>query len=213
MNNVTNSCPDGDTPICLVGLRPFIGAKRLIVSGSHLVLLATAEQETILNPTLPLSTEAIQRLSQPQIPENQMSPKWTVYSLTLPSSIGLHKDMMQLANMNRTLSPHGYFQLLCESHMILRTALHVLAWRQQLISTTWPEQDTKEIEEELKSTKEKYQETCFLLANIYVLSHVEQEWKLALPYYRMCEQSAISIIRQTMESWINKQEENFNSIK
>ena len=42
------------------------------------------------------------------------------------------------------------YPLLCESHMILRTALHVLAWRQQLNSTTWPEQDTKEIEEEVR---------------------------------------------------------------
>ena len=50
--------------------------------------------------------------------------KWTIYSLQLPTPITLHKDMTELANMNRALSPHGYLQLLCEAHVVLRTAYH-----------------------------------------------------------------------------------------
>ena len=53
INNINNACPDGDNPICLVGLRPFIAAKHLLVSGSHLVLLASSEQDPYRNPSLP----------------------------------------------------------------------------------------------------------------------------------------------------------------
>ncbi len=49
---------------------------------------------------------------------------WTIYSLELPTPITLHKDMIELANMNRALSPQGYLQLLCEAHIVLRTAYH-----------------------------------------------------------------------------------------
>ena len=130
VNDETNACPDSDTPICLVGLRPFMAAKHLIVSGSHLVLLASAEQDSFLNPTLPLPASTTSTQSQAHSSGDSLSSKWTVYSLTLPNSTCLHKDMIQLANMNRVLSPHGYFQLLCEAHMVLRTSIHDLAWQQ-----------------------------------------------------------------------------------
>ena len=200
VNDRTNACPDSDTPICLVGLRPFMAAKHLIVSGSHLVLLASAEQDSFLNPTLPLSTPTRSNQREANISENPVSSKWTVYSLTLPTSVCLHKDMIQLANMNRVLSPHGYFQLLCEAHMVLRTSIHYLAW-QQFVSTTKSGHIDMEVEQELKLTKEKYNDICFLLANTYVLSHEHKEWKLALPYYRMCSLPAIRIIQQAMEVW------------
>ena len=196
LNERTNACPDSDNPICLVGLRPFMAAKHLMVSGSHLVLLAFADQDTSLNPTHPLSTS----LREPRLSETPVSSKWTVYSLTLPSPIDLHKDMIQLANMNRVLSPHGYFQLLCEAHMVLRTSIHHLAW-QQFVSTTKPANVDGELEKELESTKEKYNNICLLLANFYILSDKRKEWKLALPYYRMCHLSAIKIIQQAMELW------------
>ena len=198
INNINNACPDGDSPICLVGLRPFIAAKHLLVSGSHLVLLASSEQDPYLNPSLPT------RLSSSENPADAMSSettsKWTVYSLTLPNSLSLHKDMIHLANMNRVLSPHGYFQLICEAHMVLRTSIHDLAWR-QLTSSTTSEIVNEETETELNSTKEKYHETCLLLANTYVLSHDYKDWKQALPYYRMSNSSSSSIIKHAMELW------------
>ena len=41
INGRTNACPSSQTPICLVGLRPFLGAKHLVVGGNYLVLLAS----------------------------------------------------------------------------------------------------------------------------------------------------------------------------
>jgi hypothetical protein len=41
INGRTNACPSSQTPICLVGLRPFLGAKYLEVGDNFLVLLAS----------------------------------------------------------------------------------------------------------------------------------------------------------------------------
>ena len=201
LDEINNACPGSDTPICLVGLRPFMAAKHLIVSGSHLVLLASADQDTFLNPALP--PESLNNSKgddkSPSMKENDS--KWTVYSLTLPNPISLYKDMIQLANMNRALSPHGYFQLLCEAHMVLRTSIHDLGWQKVLSLAKSDTSKDANIERELSSIKEKYRDSCLLLANAYVLSHESKEWKLALPYYRMSNLPAISILQTAMEVW------------
>ena len=178
-----------------------MAAKHLIVSGSHLVLLASAEQDTFLNPALPptASTKSIGDDNSTSI--NGNDSKWTVYSLTLPNPICLYKDMIQLANMNRALSPHGYFQLLCEAHMVLRTSIHDLGWQHAAGLSKLDKVTDTDTEKELGLTKEKYYESCLLLANSYVLSHEYKEWKLALPYYRMSNLKAVMIIQTAMEAW------------
>ncbi len=130
VNGRTNACPPGgrggglrgcddeddddDNPVCLVGLRPFLGARLLQVSQSHLVLLARPDDD-----------------GQPRLQDAAASDEgWTMYSLSLPTPTEVHRDILQLASMNRVASPHGYFQLLCESHMILRTSLRQLSWQQ-----------------------------------------------------------------------------------
>ncbi len=123
MDGRTNACPprgydghgDEENPVCLVGLRPFLGARLLQVSQAHLILLARADDAQ----------------QPPQQQEQQQGEnEWTMYSLLLPTPTEVHRDILQLASMNRAASPHGYFQLLCESHMILRTSLRQLSWQQ-----------------------------------------------------------------------------------
>lgn len=131
--------------------------------------------------------------------------KWTVYSLSLPNPICLYKDMIQLANMNRALSPHGYFQLLCEAHMVLRTSIHDLGWKQIISLSKSDKAKDDDVEKELRLTKDKFYESCLLLANSYVLSDEQKEWKLALPYYRMSNLQAINILQTAMEVWKKSQ--------
>ena len=82
LNHRTNACPGTDVPICLVGLRPFLGAKQLHVSGDHLVLLSSVGD-----------TYVAAKPDQPEVVDNE---SWTIYSLALPSSLSLHSDMIQL---------------------------------------------------------------------------------------------------------------------
>ena len=109
---------DDENPVCLVGLRPFLGARTLQVAQGHLVLLASPDDHS--------------QKQQEHPPDEATGPEedWTMYSLSLPTPTEVHRDILQLASMNRSASPHGYFQLLCESHMILRTSLRQLSWQQ-----------------------------------------------------------------------------------
>ena len=49
INGRTNACQSSQTPICLVGLRPFLGAKYLVVGGNYLVLLASGIGKSTLS--------------------------------------------------------------------------------------------------------------------------------------------------------------------
>ena len=63
-----------------------------MVSPSYLVILCSNSDTT--------------NQSQAQTEEGQ-EKKWTLYSLTLPTPLDLHRDMMQLAAMNMAISPQG----------------------------------------------------------------------------------------------------------
>jgi len=97
----TNALPPPTTPICLIGLRPFLGVRGLLLARNYLVLISE-----------PASGE-----------------EWTVYSLHLPSHVVLFQDMLQVADMNSG-APHGFLQLVSEAHVVARTWLHRLLWLQ-----------------------------------------------------------------------------------
>ncbi len=167
-----NACPgDGEedhNPICLVGLRPFLGAKHLVLAASHLVLLSR---------------------------DDAFDGEWTVYSLKLPSPLDLHRDMLHLANMNRSASPQGYLQLLCEAHVLLRTFLRQLSWRLR------PDEDHTDLTSLFIKVRDRYRETCTLLARHYVLAADEKSSLLALPYFRLSGRLVSSNLAYAMEAW------------
>uniref|UniRef100_A0A1B6LA84 BLOC-2 complex member HPS3 N-terminal domain-containing protein n=1 Tax=Graphocephala atropunctata TaxID=36148 RepID=A0A1B6LA84_9HEMI len=82
-----------DDPVCLVGLRPFIGPVELLLSDNHVVILAACDGQT----------------------------GWTVYSLRLPSADTLHSDMAALAASHQHSVSGTYRHLLTEAHAILYT--------------------------------------------------------------------------------------------
>lgn len=90
IDNYKISCPSVSEPVCLIGLRPFIGMQSLLFAGSSLVLLARAENS------------------------------WTLYSLSLPSPETLYLDFLNTAKNHKNSSPNTYRHLLGEAHAILR---------------------------------------------------------------------------------------------
>ena len=98
-----NTCPPTSCPLVLIGLRPFIGVKNLLLGSSRLVLVA-----------------------EPSQPSQDM---WTVYCLHLPTHQDLYRDMLAVAEIN-VGAPHGYLQMLSEAHIVIRTWLHRLTWLQ-----------------------------------------------------------------------------------
>lgn len=85
-------CPSISEPVCLIGLRPFLGMQTLLHAKSYIVLLAKAENS------------------------------WTLYSLILPSPENIYFDMLNAAENHKISSPNTYRHLLGEAHAILRLA-------------------------------------------------------------------------------------------
>ena len=164
----TNACPtnfasEDESPICLVGLRPFLGARFVAASKRHVVLIS----------------------------QNSETSEWTCYSLRMPTVSALHGDMMQLADMNRAVSPQGYFQLLCEAHVVARTAMHHYAW-----AAAKSADQASSAAEERDAALDRFRESCRRLADYYVTSSEATEYKKALPYFRMGGQTMAELLRE-----------------
>ena len=156
----------------------FLGVKDLVASTSHLVLLSCAESR-------------------------DNNEKWTLYNLTLPTSLALYKNMIELANMSRSLNPHGYLELISEAHIILRAACHQLTWTM----ATTKDNSNGETNDLLKDTKECYQASCQLLGNYYALhAETKTETQLALPYFRMSGKPILYLLKSLMNLWKRKKE-------
>ncbi|XP_063986922.1 uncharacterized protein LOC135167552 [Diachasmimorpha longicaudata] len=87
-------CKDHSEPdtISLIGLRPFLGVKKLLQAARCLVLLA-ADQES-----------------------------WTYYSLALPNPEDVYYDILSAANNHKGSSPCTYKHLLGEAYTVLKLA-------------------------------------------------------------------------------------------
>ena len=180
LDHKSKTCPNGNMmPVCLVGLRPFLGVKEIVASSSYLVLLSMASSTSSSSPT------------------EESKAKWTMYNLCLPPALALYKSMIELADLSKSLNPSGYLELISEAHVVLRTACHSLTWT---MATT---KSNPEIDAQLKITKEHYQGSCQLLGNHYALqATTKNEIKLALPYYRMSGYPILHILKNVMDAWI-----------
>ena len=121
MDNKTKTCPNAEMPVCLVGLRPFIGVQEIIASNSHLVLLSKADQKNNTeNITGKNTATSISSNTDSSSDQEKPPKKWTLYNLSLPSPLALYKSMIELANLSRALNPQGYLELISEAHIVLR---------------------------------------------------------------------------------------------
>ena len=161
-----NACPPTSTPLCLIGLRPFIGVRALLLATSRLVLVSE-----------PASSQ------EPDL--------WTVYSLHLPGHLDLYRDMLAVADMNKEAAPHGFLQLVCEAHVTVRTALHRLAWLQVMAP---PGLGVSVTAEDVAEVTAAFRESCLKLAEHYITSRRSSEYKLAAPYFRMSKLPLIEVL-------------------
>lgn len=92
LENLRVTCPNVSEPVCLIGLRPFLGIQKLLHSKNYLILLAKAENS------------------------------WTLYSLILPKLENLYYDILNAARNHKSSSPSTYRHLLGEAHALIRLA-------------------------------------------------------------------------------------------
>jgi hypothetical protein len=90
---------------------------------------------------------------------------WTLYSLSLPSPPILYTDILCVASAHQWSSPTTYRHLLCEGHIILRTALTTSTWMpgsSEALSRSYDDEFRKTLEE-------MYRDSCALLADYYIM--------------------------------------------
>ena len=163
-----NTCPPPSSPLCLIGLRPFMGVRSLLLANTRLVLV-----------TEPGETGHTGHFTH-----------WTVYSLHLPSHLDLYRDMLAVAEMN-VAAPHGFLQLLCEAHIIVRTWLHRLTWLRVMAPP-----GVIVSQEEVTEVTRSFEESCIKLAEHYISCRKSKEYKLAIPYFRMSKLPLIDVINK-----------------
>ena len=160
-----NTCPPVSTPLCLIGLRPFMDVRSLLLAHSRLVLVT--EPQGVTSDDL-----------------------WTVYSLHLPSHLDLYRDMLAVADMN-VAAPHGFLQLLCEAHIIVRTWLHRLTWLRVMAPP-----GVVVTQEEVTEVTRSFEESCIKLAEHYITSRRSKEYKLAIPFFRMSKLPLMDVLNR-----------------
>ncbi|KAJ8917277.1 hypothetical protein NQ315_002294 [Exocentrus adspersus] len=166
VDNVNVACPPLSDSICLVGLRPFLGVEQILLSENHLVLLANSET----SPTHSVSSNSSSNASF-----------FTLYNLELPSPKTVFNDISIVANVHRFTSALTYCHLLSEAHVVLRMALLLKKWSMTDDNVKFVIQAKSNNEDVI----ETYRTSCALLGDHYIMCNNEEEYSLAIPYYKM----------------------------
>lgn len=149
----TTIVPNINKSICLIGLRPFLGVRRMLLSDTNLVLLAIS----IRSPPSDGSTK------------KDDQGLWTIYNLQLPTANMIYKDFEELAKKKYSKNRNAFIDLIEEAHVMLRTNLEVskltFGSDQEVGLGTiavLKENDSKEL-------AEMYKDSCILLGDLYSL--------------------------------------------
>ncbi|KAK7788466.1 hypothetical protein R5R35_014523 [Gryllus longicercus] len=167
-----NVTPAWAEPVCLVGLRPFLGVEHLLLSNSYLLLLACSESSS--NSSL-----------------DSQGSNWTLYSLQTPSPLTLYGDIMSVGGMHRWTSPGTYGHLLGEAHLILRVSRALLHWKaHQECAIPYQHLSDRNHMDDL------YKESCALLGDYYITGCTDEDWEIAIPCYKLSGLSPIEVVER-----------------
>ncbi|CAL4066395.1 unnamed protein product, partial [Meganyctiphanes norvegica] len=147
--------PHWEETVCLVGLRPFLNVETLTLTSTCLALIAS-------NP-------------------EGGDKSHTVYSLHLPSSGALYKEMVRVGRTHRQASPPTYLHLLLEAHLVITTALH---------------KNASLMDEEDEDLYALLQDSAALLGDYYASCTSEAEWEQAVQYYQVSSLSCDAVIER-----------------
>uniref|UniRef100_A0A336M7N6 CSON013328 protein n=1 Tax=Culicoides sonorensis TaxID=179676 RepID=A0A336M7N6_CULSO len=182
--NSNKIVPNMNKSICLIGLRPFLGVRKILLSDKNLVLLANS-----INSPGPLNPGK-------DVPKPDDQGLWTIYNLQIPSPDMIYRDFEDLAKKKYSKNRNAFIDLIEEAHIILRTNLEVA----QLVSGVDRDMDCASIavlkENDSKEVAEMYKDSCILLGDLYALSLDSTEYKQSLPYYLMAGLTLIDIFKR-----------------
>ncbi|XP_017770886.1 PREDICTED: Hermansky-Pudlak syndrome 3 protein homolog isoform X2 [Nicrophorus vespilloides] len=174
IDDTSVACPCIGESVCLVGLRPFLCIENILITDSHLILLGNGES----SPTHSVGSSGSSTTSY-----------WSVHILELPSARTIFHDISIVADAHRFSSAQTYRHLMSEAHMILRSSLILNKWTNGGGTSAKPRRSVEEI-------RDVYKTSCALLADHYIMSSNEDEYRLAVPYYKMGCVSPSDVIKR-----------------
>lgn len=177
IDNINVACPSVSESICLVGLRPFLGVEQILLTENHMILLANSE-------TSPAHSASSNSSSNASF--------LTLYNLELPSPKMIFNDISIVANVHRFTSVQTYCHLMSEAHMVLRLTLLLKKW-------TMTDDNVKLIIAKKSNNDdviETYRISCALLGDHFVMCSNEDDYSLAVPYYKMARVLPAEVLKR-----------------
>ncbi|CAG9815124.1 unnamed protein product [Phaedon cochleariae] len=177
VDNVNVACPPVSDPICLVGLRPFLGVEQILLSENHMVLLANSE-------TSPAHSNSSNSSSNASF--------LTLYNLELPFPKMIFNDISIVANAHRFTSVQTYCHLMGEAHMVQRMVLLLKKWSMTEESVRRIIQKQCNVDDVIDT----YRTSCALLGDHFVMCNNEDDYYLAIPYYKMARVLPAEVLKR-----------------
>ncbi|KAG4069460.1 hypothetical protein HA402_001759 [Bradysia odoriphaga] len=155
------ACPRLEDPICLIGLRPFLGVKSMLCNNFHMVLFANNLDESVK--------------------KDYDEGCWTVYNMALPTPENMYRDFDELAKsyFSESSSCSTYAHLMGEAHVIMRVAKEFSTVQHN------SETGTDLIQYDSSDCEKMFLESCRKLGDFCVISENREEYCQAFAYYCM----------------------------
>lgn len=155
------ACPRLEDPICLIGLRPFLGVKSMLCNNYHMVLFANHLDESVK--------------------KDYDEGCWTVYNMTLPTPENMYRDFDELAKSYFTENSgcSTYAHLMGEAHVIMRVA------KEFSIVQHSSDTGTDLVQYNSSDCEKMFLESCRKLGDFCVISENREEYCQAFAYYSM----------------------------
>ncbi|CAG9770856.1 unnamed protein product [Ceutorhynchus assimilis] len=167
IDNTLVAIPSIEDSICLAGLRPFLGVENVLLADNYLLLMANSDS----SPAHSVSSSG-----------SSTASFITLYTLELPTPKVVFNDISIVASVHRFTSAQTYCHLVSEAHMILRMGLMLKKWWIGDDSNVKLIMEKRTASEELVET---YRLSCALLGDHYMMCPSEDNYVLAIPYYKM----------------------------
>lgn len=186
------SSPDIKASISVIGLCSFINVQFVCIAKKSLVLISNSlfgdveefggktKKRNARSSVKSLSGAMTRSMGQ----SNNVINEWTLYKLTIPSVGVVVDDLENIATGYRTSSPHTFYELMEEAHVMLRQS-------NCLQFNFHPE--------ERRMLQEKFAKNCRSLADFSIRSLKKEVYVQATGFYKMCNMQLCDIYSNFIE--------------
>lgn len=207
IDTTMRACPPSSLEVCALRMQLFIGLRSVCVNGRHVILLSTADTETLEEPERSTQRRGLSRkwMISSAKETKPVGHGWNIYVVDTVSPFTLYQEMDEYTQRYVETNPQAqsHRHLLSEAHLLLRAALLQMSRRQQesggeAVATVHCDTDgttntNASVETHREELDEAFRQNCALLGDSFSRGS-QKDCHLALPYYRMSGLSVTEIM-------------------